>query len=70
MSKAKEGGDASPAVDDDDDDDESADSVRTVSTTVASLWTGNQAHRRLLQKHFLVIGEISFVPVESFWTPN
>ena len=69
MSKAKEGGDASPAVDND-DDDESADSVRTVSTTVASLWTGNQAHRRLLQKHFLVIGVISFVPVETMWSPN
>jgi hypothetical protein len=30
------------------------DSVRTVSTTVASVWTNHETQRRLLQKHFLV----------------
>ncbi len=36
------------------EDKEEGDSVRTASTTVASLWTSHQTHRRLLQKHFLV----------------
>ena len=36
-------------------EDEEEDEVRTASTTVASLWTSHQTHRRLLQKHFLVI---------------
>jgi hypothetical protein len=40
--------------DDEAEDKEEGDSVRTASTTVASLWTSHQTHRRLLQKHFLV----------------
>ncbi len=54
-------------VDNDDDDDNQikedvgGDSVRTASTTVASLWTSHQTHRRLLQKHFSVLFIDKFV---------
>ena len=42
-------------------DDENVDSIRTVSTTVASLWTSHQMHRRLLQKHLLVTFTLIFI---------
>jgi hypothetical protein len=44
------------------EDDDNGDSVRTVSTTVASLWTGHQTHKRLLQKHFMVSSNLSLSP--------